>query len=309
MKHAYLIMAHNQFYILEKLLKLLDDNRNDIFLHIDKKVKNFDFNYYKNLVKYSEIIFIERLDIRWADVSQIECTIKLLESAKKYSKEQYNKGYKYYHFISGVDLPIKTQNYIHNFLDNKSFEFVHFAPDEDRKNIEFRYKYRCFFTKHLRRKGVYRIFNLLNKIGLYLQKNLDIDRTKNENIKMMFGANWFSITDDFAGYVLNKKDWILNRFKYSISGDEEVIQTLIYNSRFYEKIYMKKEQQKNNDHVACMRKIDWKRGFPYTWTKNDYKELLESKCLFARKFDENKDKEIIDMIYNNLIFEEKKEFK
>lgn len=36
-KHAYLIMAHNEFDILEKQLILLDDYRNDIYIHIDKK--------------------------------------------------------------------------------------------------------------------------------------------------------------------------------------------------------------------------------------------------------------------------------
>ena len=41
-RHAYLIMAHNNFYILEKLLILLDDPRNDIYIHIDKKVSKFD---------------------------------------------------------------------------------------------------------------------------------------------------------------------------------------------------------------------------------------------------------------------------
>lgn len=48
-RHAYLIMAHNNFYILEKLLILLDDPRNDIYIHIDKKVSKFDFAYYKGL--------------------------------------------------------------------------------------------------------------------------------------------------------------------------------------------------------------------------------------------------------------------
>lgn len=36
-KHAYLIIAHNNWKILERLLILLDDNRNDIYLHIDRK--------------------------------------------------------------------------------------------------------------------------------------------------------------------------------------------------------------------------------------------------------------------------------
>ena len=38
-RHAYLIMAHNEWELLNTLLSLIDDTRNDIFLHIDKKVK------------------------------------------------------------------------------------------------------------------------------------------------------------------------------------------------------------------------------------------------------------------------------
>lgn len=38
-RHAYLIMAHNEPDILNKLLLLLDDERNDIFIHYDKKCK------------------------------------------------------------------------------------------------------------------------------------------------------------------------------------------------------------------------------------------------------------------------------
>ena len=41
MKHAYLIMCHNNFEQLKLLLKLLDDERNDIYVHIDKKAKSF----------------------------------------------------------------------------------------------------------------------------------------------------------------------------------------------------------------------------------------------------------------------------
>lgn len=37
-KHAFLIIAHNEFDILEKTIRLLDDKDNDIYLHIDKKL-------------------------------------------------------------------------------------------------------------------------------------------------------------------------------------------------------------------------------------------------------------------------------
>ena len=37
MKHAFLIIAHNEYPVLEVLLSMLDDERNDIYLHIDKR--------------------------------------------------------------------------------------------------------------------------------------------------------------------------------------------------------------------------------------------------------------------------------
>ncbi|RRK09135.1 glycosyl transferase, partial [Lactiplantibacillus garii] len=39
-KHAYLITAHHQFTLLCRLIKMIDDERNDIYIHIDKKAKN-----------------------------------------------------------------------------------------------------------------------------------------------------------------------------------------------------------------------------------------------------------------------------
>ena len=50
-KHAYLIMAHNQPQILKKLLTLLDHEQNDIYIHVDKKMKKFDIREYEELLK------------------------------------------------------------------------------------------------------------------------------------------------------------------------------------------------------------------------------------------------------------------
>lgn len=81
MRHAYLIMAHNQFYILEKLLLLLDDARNDIYLHIDAKVEKFDFVYFENLMKRSTLYYVKRLDVRWGNISIVHCVVNLLKVA------------------------------------------------------------------------------------------------------------------------------------------------------------------------------------------------------------------------------------
>ena len=38
MKHAFLILAHTEFEVLKLLVSCLDDPRNDIFIHFDRKV-------------------------------------------------------------------------------------------------------------------------------------------------------------------------------------------------------------------------------------------------------------------------------
>lgn len=39
-KHAYLIIAHNEYPVLRTLLSMLDDERNDIYLYIDRCSRN-----------------------------------------------------------------------------------------------------------------------------------------------------------------------------------------------------------------------------------------------------------------------------
>lgn len=41
-KHAMLIMAHKQFEIFEKLMMQLDHERNDLYIHIDRKSRGFE---------------------------------------------------------------------------------------------------------------------------------------------------------------------------------------------------------------------------------------------------------------------------
>lgn len=65
-KHAYLIMTHGNFKILEKQLRLLDGKGNDIFIHVDKKVKDFDFNYFSGICQVACVQFVKkRINVKW----------------------------------------------------------------------------------------------------------------------------------------------------------------------------------------------------------------------------------------------------
>ena len=74
MKHAYLIMAHHEFEVLGKLVQALDDERNDIYIHFDKKVKNYPLLK----TKYTNLYILQkRTDIRWGHISQIKAEYAL----------------------------------------------------------------------------------------------------------------------------------------------------------------------------------------------------------------------------------------
>lgn len=88
--HAFMIIAHNQFELLKKLILALDDERNDIFVHIDAKVKDFDFDSFKSLTKFSEIHFTDRINVTWGDFSQVKAEMILLKAAVENQSENKN---------------------------------------------------------------------------------------------------------------------------------------------------------------------------------------------------------------------------
>ena len=289
-KQAILIMYHADFYVLEKLLKQIDSQYFDIFLHVDKKVEDFDFDYTKKLLKYSNLYFVKRLNVKWSSFSQIKCELTLLEAAVK-------NNYSYYHLISGNDMLLKHPKQIFNFFDNNyNYEFIGYQDFNDvtLEHLE-RIKYYHFLNGNRRHnnKFIRLMSNIIHHNLLVVQKWLGVNRLRGNNLQIRKGANWVSITKEFACYVLSQKKFIFKTFRWSNCADELFIQTIAYNSKFKSKIFNKY----NNEHRNVKRFIDWNRGEPYIFTIDDYKQLIHSGCFFARKFSTKKDKEIVDKLY------------
>jgi len=287
MRHAYLIMSHDNFYNLKKLLSLLDAEFNDIYLHIDKKVENFNFNEYKNICKKSNIFFVDRTTVYWGTYSQVEAQINLLKVA-------VSKKYSYYHFLSGSDLPIKEQEYIYNFFNtNSGKEFLGFAKEYNNNYISKNY----YLVKFFRNKNFF-ISYFAKKISAYIvniQKILDIDKTKKYNLIIKKGTDWYSITHKSALYLIEQEVIFKKLFNKSLHPGEFFAHTILFNSHFKDNIYNLVEENEGS-----LRLIDWDRGKPYIFREEDYNEIMNSKQLFARKFNERTDKKIIDMIFNRL---------
>ncbi len=288
-KHAFLVMAHNHFGILEKIIVLLDDDRNDFYIHIDKKVKDFDFDEFKSLAKKSNVFFVDRSSINWGGYSQIKCELTLLKSALK-------GKYSYYHLISGVDMPLKSSDEIHKFFElNSGKEFVHFSRQEDfNSGIYNRFNKYHFLQEHCKSNN---LINQCERVLLKIQSILGVNRNKDNDIRFGFGSNWFSITHELADYVVSNEQMIYKLYKNSACCDEIFLQTLVLNSDFKNRLFYVND---DGDYYSCVRFIDWKRGNPYVFKKEDYNDLINSKCMFARKFDLSLDKDIVELIFKHL---------
>ena len=242
-KHAYMIIAHNEFELLEILVRLLDDPRNDIYIHIDAKVKNFDFAYFKQLVQKSKLEFTpRRLSVTWGHSSQVMTELLLLQTAV--NGENSAEPYAYFHLLSGVDLPIKSNDEIHAFFaENQGKEFVNFERNTASSSAVARLRYYHLFRK--KRNQTNKIFA---QIVLRLQIALHVNRLRGKNLVIQKGTNWFSITRDSAKYILTKEAEIKKIFAYSYCADELLVQTLLINSPFKENLYLPGAE---DDQLAC----------------------------------------------------------
>ena len=286
-KHAYLIMAYNNYSQLKKLVTLLDDVRNDIYIHIDKRAKNFSEGIFKDIGSYSKITFIERKKVYWASYAQVETTLRLIEKA-------YCCGdYRYFHLLSGHDLPLHTQDEIHSFFDDHQEEFIAIVPFlSDYTISHLRYFYPLLSCSLYRNSRTLRI---ITKLLCNVQRLCGINRVENNTTIFVDGWTWFSITKKFAEYVLSEQTQLFHIYHDGMATDEIFIQTLAYNSTFRDKLFCMTDLR-----LGSMRHIDWKRGRPYIFRNDDYEELISSPYMFARKFDEQVDSVIIDRIADHL---------
>lgn len=292
-KHAYLILAHKNFRQLRKLIELLDHPRNDIFVHVDGKAKDFDADLLQNACRHSKLIILpQRLNVNWGGVSIMRAEIALLKKAVEEGR------YGYYHLLSGMDLPIKSQEEMHRFFDqHQGKEFINLW--KFKKSNLSRFRYFTIFPEGESKFGT-RIINHIFK-GLQIAVGYRI----NKGVEFRMGSQWFSITDDLARYVISREEWLEKVFKNTSTCDEIFLPTLVCNSPFSDRLFYPhtvKSQKEVN--LSNMRFIDWSRGesvrHPWTFRANDFELLKNVDHFWARKFDENVDAEIIDRIYNSL---------
>lgn len=271
MKHAFLIIAHNNWWQLKKLIECLDSDTHDIYVHVDKKSKDFDESYFRNSATKSSLKFYREFEVYWGGFSQVQVEMFLL-------KQACSNGYDYYHIISGADLPLKSNEEIDSFFEkNKGKEFILYDEEALKGNPEIsrRAKYYHFLQNYRRRyaeKWKNSFFTFCERISLVLQIVFGVNRVKNLDWQIKYGSQWVSITDELVKVILANEEKITSVFSYTNCADELFIQTIAFNCGFKDHIFQPADKQ-----AANLRYIDWSRGKngnPYTYRLKDIDMLI-----------------------------------
>lgn len=301
-RHAYLLITHQYTFVLETLIRMIDDERNDIYVHVDKKVRESYEDRIRGLVKNAKVFFVKRHKVYWGHVSLVEAEYELFQAAYSHG------GYCRYYLISGSDLPIKTQDQIHAFFDShQSEEFVAFCKN----TMDERVVYKWLFPRHL--NG---LCNSRNWIGRKINKAQDVLTKEYIGFQKRIGytnrafpnytkcGEWVSLTENAVKVLLAYKKKVIKGFRQSNCPDEHYKATIfscVVNGlipwpqgcveclSFYKYPETEIERHHLQDFVedACnldaARYIDWRSGILKELTIEDWGSLVESDAVFCRK--------------------------
>lgn len=262
MKHAYLIIAHNEFEHLQRLISALDDDRNDIFVHIDRKVRRMpDLHTTKSKLT----VLDRRIDVRWGTRSQIRVEYALFEAAATAG------NYEYYHLISGTHFPLKSQDDIHRWFDTAGGLSVLRSGNPTEFETQSKLGRYHFFLRWIRSRNPVsaRLSKILWRSSLFIQKGI-IKRKYSPLTEKCH--NWVSLTHTDISELLRQKDSILKRMRYTFCGDEYFVPTALREADI---------KFLTSDLLIF---ANFQMSGPIVLTETDFNRLKESGCLFARKF-------------------------
>lgn len=274
---AILIMAHKNQAQLELLIENLHNNF-ALYIHIDTK-SSIDTAHLKSI--YPTVYFYSEYNVNWSGFNQIQCPLFLF-------REAYKQKHSYYILISAQDLPIISNEKIIESLKNDNCSYVvsdklplpqwKFNGGFDRVQL--------YWESDVTGNSLYA--NLKRRIIAHVRKRQRIHNWRRKlysNIEYYGGSNWVILKDDAMSYLIgfiDRHPQYIKSFKYSYCADELWVQTILATS----------DCNIKNEHFTY---LDWSKGpeYPRTLRLDDYNDIINSRCLFARKFDMEVDSEII----------------
>jgi hypothetical protein len=282
MKIGILILAHSNIDQLKKLVAVLKKDFS-VFIHLDKR-SDLSPDIFE---EEENVHVIKRYRVYWGSYNQIVASLELFKMA-------YAQDCDYYMYISGKDIPIKSNREI--IAEIEKSPQTNYLACEKMPRVSWKFLLNGGFDRiqlyweNMNNPNSISLFNRFCGLCRGLQKLLHLRRKLFPGITYYGGANWVNLSKETVAYVLHYLKGhpaFLKSFRYTRTADEIWLQTIVMNSPYKEKTIRDPK-----------RYVDWCKGpeFPRTLRIDDYDEIMKSPAFFARKFDDTVDNEIIEKL-------------
>lgn len=291
MEKGYVIEAHKYPGQVHRLINRLNDGYSEFFVHIDETADISKFNSLKDFGKV--VHFVERANSKWAGFGSVQATLNGLRAIKN-----TGKNFDRIILLSGQDYPIKSNEYINEFFKTSPYSvFLDFfqIPNWEKWIVNGGW-YRV--NKYYIGLKWYEFFcsKSLNLLSTYIPQ---LRRRIPNGMMPYTGSAWW-IFDMYAlNYILDYDEQHPEYrafHKYTFVPDELFMHMIVGNSTDQRLV----NSVENNDR----RFIIWEKSdstHPNILLRTDFDAIVASDDLFARKFDENIDCEIMDLIDTELL--------
>lgn len=274
---AYLILVHRYPNQFKRLFNSIYHPDNHYLIHVDKRsgielqteIQNF-------LADFPNASLLKSEKAIWGGYSLVDAELRGI-------KELLNMGkqWKFFINLSAQDFPLKSQDYIHNFLSH------HIGKDFLKISNQIK----------VRPDTMHRVEEYVTESGDEIISEPIVKRAFLRGVTPYIGNQWMILSRKFCEFVSYSTE--VERFKEfyknTLIADEGFFQTVIMNTSYKSVIV-------NDDK----RTIDWIpmgtiKLRPRDFTIHDANFLMSNQDLFARKFDETIDGDILSLLEVHLL--------
>jgi hypothetical protein len=296
MSIAYFILVHRYPNQFKRLFRAIYDPGNHYLIHIDKRAGRGLYKELQNfLAKFPNAHLLASHNVVWGGYSMVNAELRSMKKLLKLSKK-----WDFLVNLSGQDFPLKSQSFIKAFLKlNMEKDFMLVANQ-----------------KKMRPETLNRIENYFVE-GSNDFLGVPVKRSYLIGVIPFIGGQWKILSRNCCEFLCSNGE--VARFeryyKNTLIPDESFFQTVLMNTNYTKTIINDdkraiiwipdiRHKPNSRNRIGADTKALIASGKiklrPKTFTIKDLPFLQKSKALFARKFDETVDSQILDILESQL---------
>lgn len=273
---AYFMLIHRYPNQFKRLFKSIYHEKNYYIIHIDKRAGRKIFDEIDLFLgDYENASILESKEAIWGGYSLVDAQLRGIEKLVT-----SGGSWDYFINLSGQDFPLKSQEFIMGYLS--AFDCCEFIKVVNQNLI--------------RPETMHRIKDYVEEIDGELVISTTSNRDFLTGVTPYIGNQWIILSKNFCEFITYSPELAVFKefYRNTLIADESFFQTVLMNTTFKSRIIFDDK-----------REIDWVESSdinlrPRDFLTSDSKMLGNSKNLFARKFDEDIDGGILNILECNI---------